>query len=84
MAKRDSEIFDRSGRSIRVEQVDVPDEVINADTLRDKADQAITLLENADANWASLTAAQKDAAMRLSVRVVAKLARMAVNRLEAN
>jgi hypothetical protein len=57
---------------------------VNVAALVSKADQAIANLESADANWATLTAAQKDAATRLAVRVTAKLARLALGRLDAN
>lgn len=50
--------------------------------LREKASQAIVTLENAHANWATLTAAQKDAAIRLSVLVTAKLARLALTKFD--
>lgn len=55
----------------------------NASKLEDKARQAIANLESADANWATLTAAQKDQALRLCVRVVAKLARLVVRQLDS-
>lgn len=63
---------------------DPPAEVVNADLLETKALQAIDILESADNGWATLTAAQKDAATRLAVRVAAKLARLSVGRLEAS
>lgn len=59
-------------------------EQVNETSLRTKVRNAIGNLETADASWGSLTAAQKDAALRLSVRVTAKLARLAVVRLEAD
>lgn len=40
---------------------------------------ALSLLEQADEGWASLTAAKKDAAARLVVRVCAGLTRQALN-----
>lgn len=55
----------------------------NEVTLRDRAEQAITTLENAHAGWASLTAAQKDGALRLTVRVVVALARLVLRRLDS-
>lgn len=59
-------------------------ERLNEASLRTKVRNAITNLETADASWGALTAAQKDAAIRLSVRVAAKLARLAVAQLEAD
>lgn len=49
---------------------------------RTKLSQSVVTLENAHANWAGLTAAQKDAATRLSVLVSAKLARFVLNRFD--
>jgi hypothetical protein len=48
----------------------------------DAVQAAIANLELADANWATLTAAQKDAAMHLAVKATAKLARYTVRRLD--
>jgi hypothetical protein len=59
-------------------------EADNASTMRSAAIQAIQTLENADANWAGLSAAQKDAAQRLALRVTAKLVRLQFGRLEAS
>jgi hypothetical protein len=56
----------------------------NEERYRDRIAQAIDLLEKADANWDTLTNAQKDAALHLTVRVVAKLARLAVRNLGAD
>jgi hypothetical protein len=56
----------------------------NASAMRSAAIQAIQTLENADANWAGLSAAQKDAAQRLALRVTAKLVRLQFGRLEAS
>lgn len=56
-----------------------------ADTNRNdfttQADQAIDTLESAWTNWGALTAAQKDAALKLAVRVVTRLARLVLGRL---
>ncbi|HVE24032.1 MAG TPA: hypothetical protein VNC22_01440 [Sporichthya sp.] len=46
-----------------------------------QADQAIATLESAWDNWATLTAAQKDATLKLTVRVVTRLARLLLGRL---
>lgn len=51
--------------------------------LRTTASDAIATLAQAHANWASLTAAQKDAALRLNVRVTVALARLTVGRLDS-
>lgn len=55
----------------------------NRELLLERARTAIATLEAADANWATLTPEQKDAALRLSMRVTAKLARLLVGRLDA-
>jgi hypothetical protein len=49
----------------------------------DRLEQAIGTLETADANWATLNAAQKDTANHLAVTMVAKIGRLLVSRLEA-
>lgn len=51
----------------------------DSDALAGKLILALTLLEAADKNWASLTAEKKDNAARLVVRVVAGLARKELN-----
>ncbi len=55
----------------------------NEAKIREKVAAVLAQLEQADANWATLTVAQRTAAMQLAVRVSAKLARLALNRLEA-
>lgn len=54
----------------------------NATTLRDRAEQALENLEGAWAGWANLTAAQKDAALKLNVRVTVALARLVLRKLD--
>jgi hypothetical protein len=56
-------------------------EITSETTLRDRAETSIATLEQAYAGWATLTAAQKDAALRLTVRVAATLARLVLRRL---
>lgn len=51
--------------------------------LIDRVHEAIANLEQADTNWAALDAAGRAGAMRLAIRTVAKLARLAMGRLEA-
>lgn len=55
----------------------------NEVVLRDRAEQAIVTLQNAWDNWAGLTAAQKDATQKLTVRVVIGLVRLVLRRLDA-
>lgn len=55
----------------------------NEATLRDRADTAIANLESAIAGWSTLTAAQKDAALKLGLRVTAALARLILRRLDS-
>jgi hypothetical protein len=42
---------------------------------RNRANDILTTLEQADDNWGTLTNAQKDAVLRLTVRAVAKMGR---------
>lgn len=56
----------------------------NETSLRTKVLNAIGSLETADANWNTLTNAEKDAAVRLAVRGVAKLGRIVLNRTESD
>lgn len=73
----------RDGELVDATDVEVPVEVDNAERLRARAGEAIEALEDADARWSSLTAAERTAASRLAIRVVAKLARLILGRLEA-
>lgn len=54
----------------------------NETTLRDRADAALDTLENAWGSWGTLTAAQKDAALKLNVRVTIALARLVLRKLD--
>lgn len=56
----------------------------NQELIVGKITAALDQLELADANWATLTAAQKDAAQRFAVRVSAKLSRLVLGRLDAS
>lgn len=49
--------------------------------LYSNVDQAVDTLESAWDSWATLSAAQKDAALKLTVRVVTRLARLTLGRL---
>jgi hypothetical protein len=76
---------DRPDRNIVEEyEVEVPPEEANRRTVQERIEAALEALEQADANWTELTAAQRTAAMRLAVRVSAKLARLALGRFEAS
>lgn len=55
---------------------------VNDATLRDRVDQALTQLATAHTNWGTLTAAQKDAALKLNVRVTLALARLQLRKLD--
>lgn len=59
-------------------------EQMNQQSVIAKVSGAIPALESADANWEDLKAAQKDVAMRLAIRAVAKLGRLAVSKLDGN
>jgi hypothetical protein len=56
----------------------------NIEAMQTKMRAALAALETADANWATLTPAQKDNAAHLSTRVTAKLIRFALGQFEAN
>lgn len=60
--------------------------LVNADSIRAKLLAAIATLEDADAHWGTptLLPTQKDAALRLAVRAVAKLARLAAAKLDSD
>lgn len=53
----------------------------NEQTLRDRADQAVATLESAYANWTTLTAVQKDQALRLQMRATSTLLRLQLRKL---
>lgn len=62
-------------------------EETNRTSLRSKADQVITTLENATstkATWDALTAAQRQEVTRLGLLAVAKIARLVLGRLDAS
>lgn len=65
------------------EEVAFENAIANEQSLRDKVGQAIGNLETAATNWGTLTAAQKDAAAKLTVQVTARLARLALRHLDA-
>lgn len=58
----------------------MPSEPERFEQLRQDAQDAIDQLDGYDSGWASLTAADRTIAMRLAVRVVARLARIVLNR----
>lgn len=57
-------------------------ELGNAGTLRDRAAAALENMEAAWNGWAGLTAAQKDAAAKLNLRVTIALVRLVLRRLD--
>ena len=76
--------FDRNGNVLSTETIEIPLEEANAASIRAKIEAQIARAETADANWASLTAAQKDTALRQTMITVAKLARHLLNRYESD
>jgi len=54
----------------------------NAKAITDAISSQLDTLEAAARNWATLTPAQKDGATRIAVRNVARLGRLALNRLD--
>lgn len=58
-------------------------EAANEDTLRSRIDSSLGTLANAWQAWPTLSPAQKDGAMRLTVRVTLALARLEQRRLES-
>lgn len=55
----------------------------NESTLRDRVEQALGNLQAAWDGWAGLTPAQKDAALKLQVRVTIALVRLVLRKLDA-
>lgn len=55
----------------------------NAATLTQQITTAIQTFENADANWATMTAAQRNDVLKLAVRSLARLGRIINNQLDA-
>jgi hypothetical protein len=84
MAKVTVVTEDGQGNVVETRQVEIPDEQANADALAAKVASVLDALEQADAGWETLTAAQRTAAMRLAVRASAKLARLVLGKLEAS
>lgn len=82
MAKQTVQTF-RDGKLVDEHEIDVPDDVVNRDTLHARVDQAVDQLEDYAGRWATLTAAERTAAMGLAVRVVARVARLVIGRTEA-
>lgn len=62
---------------------DIQAEQTEEDNARTRASDAIQTLENAHANWGSLTNAQKDSALKLVVIVVAKIGRLILRKFDA-
>lgn len=83
MATISHETYDQAGNLIQTQTITVPDSVVNADTLRNHITQAIQTFEDADRNWATLTAAQRNDVMKQAVRAIARLARIVNNQLDA-
>lgn len=73
--------FDGQGNLLSQDTVQVGQEEVTRDEFRTQTDQAIDTLESAWTNWATLTAAQKDATLKLTVRVVTRLARLVLGRM---
>jgi hypothetical protein len=58
-------------------------DLVRRQTMLDKLDNARDTLESACTNWDTLTAAQKDAALKLTIRVVCGLSRLAIHRYDS-
>lgn len=80
-AEQDALAADQAAAAVIAADVALQD--TNAATLRDRIQQAITTLTNAHTNWGTLTAAQKDSALKLNVRVTVALARLHLRKLDA-
>lgn len=63
-------------------EADLDAQAAATETLIERAQGAIDTLEQGLANWGTLTAAQKDAELKLAVRVVVALARLKAARLD--
>jgi acyl-CoA reductase-like NAD-dependent aldehyde dehydrogenase len=76
--------YDRDGNVVDTRTVQIPPEQTNAESVATKIEAQIQRAENADTNWANLTAAQKDSVLRQTMLTTAKLARHLLNRFEAD
>lgn len=79
-AELEQRAADEQEAAVQQEAADLIDG--NDQLLRDRVDQALENLGAAHANWATLTAPQKDAALRLNVRVTLALARLQLRKLD--
>ena len=84
MATQTITTFDSNGNVVETRTVEIPPEQTNAESIVAKIEAQIARAETADANWATLTAAQKDTALRQTMITVAKLARHVLNRYESD
>lgn len=76
--------YDQSGNVVETRTVEVPPQQANAESIATKIETQIARAETADANWATLSAAQKDVVLRQTMLTVAKLARYLLNRFESD
>lgn len=86
MPTQQARTYDLAGNLVKSEQVEVPAEQVVADSLRQKAEQVIAVLEQrcgTKATWDGLDAAQRQETTRLGLLAVAKIARLVLGRLDA-
>lgn len=77
----------KDGKLVETRQVPVPPEEQNRRSIRSRIEQHIATAEanaGTQAAWNALTAVQKDAALRRTVLVTAKLCRYLLDRNEAD
>lgn len=74
----------QNGVLVNTTLIDVSQEELNAESLFVKAKQAIIDAETANANWATLTAQQKDEALRRTMVAVAKIIRLVLSQLDSD
>lgn len=74
---------DRVANAVEYQRLVGSEEVDRDGRMQTLAANAIATLEGYDANWGSMTTAQRNAANQVTIRILAKLLRLTFRRLEA-
>lgn len=74
---------DRVANPDEYRQLTGEEELDRDNRMRTLAANAIATLEGFDANWSTMTAAQRNNANQITIRILAKLLRLTFRRLEA-
>lgn len=77
-----NQIYDGKGNLVATEIINVPQEVVNADTLRTRADQSIAGLVQIKNSTGTLTGVQLSSAVRLLATVLVAILRLQIGRLD--